>query len=139
LYGRGLTVRRAGKVRAIGVSNFGVPLLRQLAADPRVTTVPATNQIELHPYLPLASMRAYAKQNGIVITAYAPFGQPGAGTTSALIADATLLEIAAAKGTTAAQVALSWGVQHGVAMIPRSENDARLRANISVRPPALGL
>jgi glycerol 2-dehydrogenase (NADP+) len=65
-----------GKVKALGVSNFGVPLLRKLAADPRVKTVPVTNQVELHPCLPLASLRAYAKENGIVITAYSPLGAP---------------------------------------------------------------
>jgi glycerol 2-dehydrogenase (NADP+) len=65
-----------GKVKALGVSNFGVPLLRKLAADPLVKTVPVTNQVELHPCLPLASLRAYAKENGIVITAYSPLGVP---------------------------------------------------------------
>lgn len=56
------------------MSNFGVPLLRQLATDKRVQTVPATNQVELHPCLPLENLRAYSKENGIVLTAYSPIG-----------------------------------------------------------------
>jgi glycerol 2-dehydrogenase (NADP+) len=63
-----------GKAKAIGVSNFGVPLLKQLAADSLVKVVPAVNQVELHPCLPLKSLRTYAKENGIVVTAYSPIG-----------------------------------------------------------------
>jgi diketogulonate reductase-like aldo/keto reductase len=71
-----LLIPCAGKVKTLGVSNFGVPLLKQLAADSRVKVVPATNQVELHPCLPLEALRTYAKENGIVLTAYSPIGMP---------------------------------------------------------------
>jgi glycerol 2-dehydrogenase (NADP+) len=126
---------RSGKVKTIGVSNFGVPLLRKLAADPRVKTVPATNQVELHPCLPLAPLRAYAKDAGIVLTAYSPIGAPAPDKPSPLLTDDDVLRIASARGVTPAQVVLSWGVQHGVIVIPKTENEARMKTNISVRLP----
>jgi glycerol 2-dehydrogenase (NADP+) len=63
-----------GKVKSIGVSNFGVSLLKQLADDPSVKVVPAANQIELHPFLPVQPLQEYAKVNNIVLTAYSPIG-----------------------------------------------------------------
>jgi glycerol 2-dehydrogenase (NADP+) len=120
-------------VRAIGVSNFGVPLLQKLAADARVKVVPATNQMELHPCLPLASLRTYAREAGIVLTAYSPIGAPVPGEPSPLLDDEDVLRIAGAHSATPAQVLLSWNVQNGVIVIPKTESVARMKTNISVR------
>jgi hypothetical protein len=124
-------------VRAIGVSNFGVPLLQKLAADARVKVVPATNQMELHPCLPLVSLRAYAKEAGIVLTAYSPIGAPVPGEPSPLLDDEDVVRIARTHGATPAQVLLSWNVQNGVIVIPKTESVARMKANISVRRQCL--
>jgi glycerol 2-dehydrogenase (NADP+) len=63
---------RVGKCKSIGVSNFGVPLLEQLFKETKV--VPATNQVELHPFLPLNDLQGLCAAKGIVLTAYSPLG-----------------------------------------------------------------
>lgn len=122
-----------GKVRAVGVSNFGVPLLEALGSD---VAVPAVNQVELHPFLPRAALQEYCAAHGIVLTAYSPIGQPAPGTVSPLLTDETVVRVARKHGVAEGQVALSWAVQHGVVVVPKSENPERMRKNITVRPPA---
>lgn len=119
-----------GKVRAIGVSNFGVPLLESLLKSTSV--VPAVNQVELHPLYPSVALRRYAAEHGILLTAYSPIGQPAPGSVSPLLTDADLVRVAEKHGATAAQVALSWGVQSGIVVVPKSENEERMRTNITV-------
>lgn len=119
-----------GKVRAIGVSNFGVPILKSLLDSTNV--VPAVNQVELHPCLPSLNLRKFAADNGIVITAYSPIGQPAPDRPSPLLTDESISEIAKKHGVSEGQVALSWGVQNGIVVVPKSENPDRIKANISV-------
>lgn len=121
-----------GKVRAIGVSNFGVPILKSLLES--TTVVPAVNQVELHPCLPQEALRKFAAEHGIVITAYSPIGQPAAGSVSPLLTDETVKSVAKKTGATEGQVVLSWAVQNGIIVVPKSENPERLKANISVCP-----
>ena len=66
-----------GKVRAIGVCNYSAKYLRALLDDPRVTVVPAINQIENHPQLPQDETLELCRQRGILITAYSPLGSTG--------------------------------------------------------------
>lgn len=62
------------QLRSIGVSNFSIKTFTQLVADERVTVIPATNQVELHPYLPQTALKEYCEQKGIILTAYSPLG-----------------------------------------------------------------
>lgn len=62
------------QLRSIGVSNFSIKTLTQLLADERVTVIPATNQVELHPYLPQVGLKEYCEEKGILLTAYSPLG-----------------------------------------------------------------
>lgn len=119
-----------GKVRAIGVSNFGVPILASLLNTTKV--VPAVNQVELHPCLPSLNLRKFSAENGIVITAYSPFGQPTPDRPSPLLTDESIQEIAKKHGVSEGQVVLSWGVQNGIVVVPKSENPDRIKANISI-------
>jgi glycerol 2-dehydrogenase (NADP+) len=119
-----------GKVRAIGVSNFGVPILKSLLAKTKV--VPSVNQVELHPYFPRVELREYCTQNGIVVTAYSPFGQPATGTVSPLLTDETIKSVAKRLGTSEGQVILGWALQNGIIVVPKSENPDRLKANLNV-------
>lgn len=121
-----------GKVRALGVSNFGIPLLEALLAKPDVV-VPAVNQVELHPCFPRVAMREFCAQKGIVITAYSPMGQPAPGTVSPLLTDEAVTAVAKKVGATEGQVVLSWAVQHGIVVVPKSENPERMKKNITVR------
>jgi 2,5-diketo-D-gluconate reductase A len=114
-----------GKVRAIGVSNFQPEHLTRLmdAFD----VVPAVNQIELHPYLQQAELRAFHAEHGIVTEAWSPLGQ-GKG----LLDDPALAAIAAKHGRTPAQVAIRWQLQLGNVVIPKSVTPARIVENIAV-------
>lgn len=118
------------KVRALGVSNFGVPLLESLLKT--TTIVPAVNQVELHPCFPRLKLQDYCEKNGILLTAYSPIGQPQPGSVSPLLTDEDVVRIAKKHGATEGQVALSWGVQKGIVVVPKSENLERMKNNITV-------
>lgn len=115
-----------GKVKAIGVSNFSPKNLEILLKTAKV--VPAVNQIESHPYLPDQATVDYCKQKDIHVTAYSPLGQYD----KRIHEDKDLLEIAKAHNTTAANVALSWNVQRGVSVAPKSTNQQRMKQNITL-------
>ncbi|WP_018683602.1 aldo/keto reductase [Actinokineospora enzanensis] len=117
-------IRADGRARSIGVSNFHVPHLRRLLAETDV--VPAVNQIELHPNLPQAELRAFHTEHGIATEAWSPLAQ------GELLGDATLAAVAEKHGRSPAQVLLRWHVQLGNVVIPKSVTPARIQANIDV-------
>jgi len=96
----------SGKVKSIGVSNFSIKTLTTLLQHARV--VPAVNQVEAHPYLPQHQLLAFS--------------------------DNDIVNIVKNKdpGVTEAQVLLSWGVQRGVAVVPKSVDPVRLGQNLSL-------
>jgi glycerol 2-dehydrogenase (NADP+) len=118
----------SGKVRNIGVSNFGIHNLERLLADPSCKTVPAVNQIELHPCNPSPKLLEYNKSKGIHSTAYSCLGS----TDSPLYKNETLLKIAEAKGKSPQQVLLQWGLHRGTSVIPKSVSSNRIEANFDL-------
>lgn len=60
------------KVKSIGISNFGPPLVERLLKHAAV--VPVVNQVEMHPCLPLEDLKALCESKGILLTAYSPLG-----------------------------------------------------------------
>jgi 2,5-diketo-D-gluconate reductase A len=114
-----------GKTRSIGVSNFTVEHLDRLAE--RTGTVPAVNQIELHPQFPQAQLRAYHAEHGIATEAWSPIGQGGE-----LLQDGRLRALADRHGRSPAQVVLRWHVQLGNIVFPKSVTPERIRENIDV-------
>ncbi|KAK9473584.1 NADP-dependent oxidoreductase domain-containing protein [Dipodascopsis tothii] len=112
------------KARAVGVSNFSVKNLEILLAAPSTTTVPAVNQVELHPYLPQFELLEFAKSKGIHITAYSPLGS----TDAPLQNESVIQEIAAKTGKTPAQVLISWAATRG-SVIPKSVTPSRIESN----------
>ncbi|KAJ7287279.1 NADP-dependent oxidoreductase domain-containing protein [Mycena rebaudengoi] len=115
-----------GKVRSIGVSNFSVKTLQELL--PHCSVVPATNQVELHPCLPQDALKAYCEDKGILLTAYSPLGR-----SKTFFSEQSLISNLAEKyNATAAQIILSWGVLRGTIVVPKSENEARMTANITL-------
>ncbi|CAL1711153.1 unnamed protein product [Somion occarium] len=116
----------SGKVRAIGVSNFSIKLLDKLL--PQCTVVPATNQVQLHPCLPQSELKIYCEDHGIILTAYSPFGQYN----PLFFTDSDFLHIASRHEATPAQIAISWAVQRGTIVIPKSSNFERMKQNISL-------
>ena len=117
-----------GKVKNIGISNFGIKNLEKLLNDPSCKTVPAVNQIELHPNNPSPKLVAYCKEKGIHCTAYSCLGS----TDSPLYKDPTLLKLAEEKGKTPQQVLLMWGLQHEWSVIPKSVTQARIEKNFEL-------
>ena len=114
-----------GKARAIGVSNFTVANLQRLAAE--TETVPAVNQVELHPRFTQGELRAYHAQHDIATEAWSPIGQ-GQG----LLDDPLLGELAGKYGKSPAQVVLRWHVQLGNIVFPKSMHAERMRENVDV-------
>ncbi|CEL05973.1 Putative D-xylose reductase (XyrA) [Aspergillus calidoustus] len=124
--------------RSIGISNFSAQLLMDLLRYARVR--PATLQIEHHPYLTQTRLVDYAQREGIAITAYSSFGPLSflelqvtkAENTPPLFEHETIKSIAAKHGKTPAQVLLRWATQRNIAVIPKSNNPARLAQNLDV-------
>ena len=114
-----------GRARSIGVSNFTAPHLQRLIEE--TGTVPAVNQVELHPRFAQASLRQFHARHGIATEAWAPIGQ-GKG----LLEDSTIREIAGRYGKSPAQVVLRWHIQLGNITIPKSSTPERVRSNIDI-------
>ena len=127
---RGLTeLRDHPAARSIGVSNFSVSQLARIIDETGVT--PAVNQVELHPYLQQATLRAEHARRGIATEAWGPLGQ-GERHAARVLADPILAEIAAAHGVSAAQVVIRWHLQIATIVIPKSARPDRLRENLDV-------
>ncbi|MEU4497690.1 aldo/keto reductase [Streptomyces sp. NPDC023998] len=114
-----------GRAKAIGVSNFLPEHLTRLIEETSV--VPAVNQIELHPQLQQAELRAFHAQHGIKTEAWSPLGQ-GRG----LLEVPTVVAIAQKHERTPAQVVLRWHLQIGNVVIPKSVTPSRIQENIDV-------
>jgi 2,5-diketo-D-gluconate reductase A len=113
-----------GRARSIGVSNFQVAHLERLAAE--TDTVPAVNQIELHPYFQNREVGAYGREHGIATEAWAPIAQ------GKVLDDPTLTEIAGRTGRSVAQVVLRWHIQRGNIVFPKSVTPERIRENFEL-------
>jgi len=114
-----------GRAKAIGVSNFQREHLRRLVEE--TGTVPAVNQIELHPRLQQAELRAADAEYGVVTEAWSPLAR-----NRGLLDDPAVLGIADKHARTPAQVVLRWSLQLGNVVIPKSATPARIRENIDV-------
>ncbi|MDR6507105.1 aldo/keto reductase [Arthrobacter oryzae] len=113
-----------GRVRAIGVSNF-LPDHVQRLID-LGGTVPAVNQVELHPALQQRDAEAFNAAHGIITEAWSPLAQ------GAVLGDPAVAAIAVRHGRTPAQVVLRWHLQQGRIVIPKSVTPARIRENLDV-------
>lgn len=137
-------LRRMGKARAIGVSNFGIAHLEAIKSAG--LPLPDANQIELHPWSQKPELVSYLRDHGIGIIAYSSLvplstwrvapGQDSAKTDgmrqAGEQADAPFKVMAQKYGVTEAQVLLRWGLQKGYALLPKSTNTARIRQNFDL-------
>ena len=114
---------RAGKVRAIGVSNF---LPHHLKSLMETGVKPMVDQIEFHPGYMQAETVAYCKENGIQVEAWSPMGS------GAMFQNETVKQIAEKYGKTVAHVCVRWCLQHGVAPLPKSVTPSRIKDNTNV-------
>ena len=120
-------LRDKGAPRAIGVSNFTAVHLGQLIEDVP-GALPDVNQVEVHPYCRNPELESFCGEQGIVISAYAPFASGAFG----LLRDPVIVEIAAAHGIGVGQVVLRWHVQSGRTVLPKSSNLDRMRQNLDL-------
>ncbi|HVW48595.1 MAG TPA: aldo/keto reductase [Solirubrobacterales bacterium] len=117
-------IHAEGGARTIGVSNFRIPDLERLARE--AETQPTVNQIELHPLLQQAELRAWHAEHGVATEAWSPLAQ------GEVLKDDTLVTIAAHRERTVAQVILRWHLQLGNVVIPKSVTPARVRENLDI-------
>jgi len=113
-----------GRARAIGVSNFRIEDLERLGAE--TDTVPAVNQIELHPELQQPELRAYHAEHGIATEARSPLAQ------GEVLGNEKIGEIAETHEKTPAQVILRWHLQLGNIVFPKSATPERIRENFEI-------
>ncbi|GAA4360010.1 aldo/keto reductase [Angustibacter luteus] len=113
-----------GRARSIGVSNFQVAHLQRLAAE--TDTVPAVNQIEVHPFLTNEQVRAYGHDHQIVTEAWSPIAQGG------VLDDEAITAVAEQVGRTPAQVVLRWHIQRGDVIFPKSVTPERVKENFEL-------
>ena len=113
-----------GRASSIGVSNFQTAHLQRLAEE--TDTVPAVNQIEVHPYFTNDEVRAYGKKHGIATEAWSPIAQ------GRVLDDQVVEGIADATGKSPAQVVLRWHIQRGDIVFPKSVTPKRIRENIEI-------
>jgi 2,5-diketo-D-gluconate reductase A len=113
-----------GRARSIGVSNFGIHHLQELAHE--TNTTPAVNQIEAHPYFTNDIVRAYGIEHNIVTEAWSPIAR------GAVLGDPVVVRIAKSLGVHPAQVVLRWHIQRGDIVFPKSVNPQRIRENFEI-------
>jgi diketogulonate reductase-like aldo/keto reductase len=118
-----VALRDEGKTRAVGVSNYSVAMIDELARASGVQ--PAVNQIRWGPSLYDASQQAQHRDRGVVLEGYSPFK-----TTD--LSHPVLADIAAHHGVTPAQVVIRWHIDHDIVVIPKSADPERLATNFDV-------
>ncbi len=125
-------IKESGRARSIGVSNFRQIDLVQLVEHSG--TVPAVNQVELHPRFQQGALRVFQERMGIRTEAWGPLGHGRYSVAELRDAAGALsvAEIAAAHERSPAQVVIRWLLQEGVIVFPKSATESRIRENFEV-------
>lgn len=113
-----------GKVKTIGVSNYGVHHLKELFAWDGLKYKPAVNQIELHPFLIKQDIIDFCTQNNMVIEAYSPLTRG-----TILGKDSILTQLAKKYNASEAQVLIYWSLNKGFVSIPKTSKEERVVEN----------
>jgi 2,5-diketo-D-gluconate reductase A len=113
-----------GRARSIGVSNFQPAHLDRLAKES--TTVPAVNQVEIHPYFANEEVRAYGREHGVATEAWSPIAQ------GKVLGDPVVERIADDVGKSPAQTVLRWHIQRGDIVFPKSVSPDRMKSNFEL-------
>jgi diketogulonate reductase-like aldo/keto reductase len=117
-------IKEEGGARSIGVSNFRVEDLERLERE--AEELPTVNQIELHPRLQQAELRAWHADHDVATEAWSPLAK------GELLEDGTIETVAAHHGKTPAQTILRWHLQLGNVVIPKSVTPERIRENFEL-------
>lgn len=116
----------AGKLRAIGVSNFYPDRLVDFCKFNEV--IPAVNQVETHPLMQQVEANEFMKKYGVQIESWAPFAEGR----RKMFENPALVAIAERCGKTVPQVILRWLIQRGIVVIPKSTHKERMESNFHV-------
>ncbi|MDQ0753537.1 2,5-diketo-D-gluconate reductase A [Streptomyces africanus] len=119
-------LNRAGRTRAIGVSNFYPDRLADLITHNEI--VPAVNQIETHVFFQRADDQQLMRENGVQHESWGPLAEGGQG----FFDNPVLVDIARAHDKSVAQIALRWLVQREIVVIPKSVRPERMAENLDV-------
>jgi diketogulonate reductase-like aldo/keto reductase len=117
-------IYKAGKAKAIGVSNFSIELLEELLDYAYID--PVVNQVEFHPFLYQKELLDFCKENDVVLQAHTPLVQ------GKKMNHPIIVELAEKHNRTPAQVLLRWSLQHGCSIIPKSEKEDHIEENIDI-------
>ncbi|KAL4941648.1 hypothetical protein BDV06DRAFT_235971 [Aspergillus oleicola] len=115
-----------GKLRSIGVSNFTVEKIEELLKTAKIP--PSVNQIEAHPYLQQRKLLEWSKEKGILVTGYSPLGN-NIYNIPRTVDDPLIIDLAKSLNKDPAQVLISWAVQRGTAVLPKSVTPSRIQSN----------
>ncbi len=118
-----LALRDEGLVRAVGVSNYSLPLIDDLIQA--TGEAPAVNQIHWNPWRFNPGLLHGLEQRGVTVVGYSPLKDTN-------LNDEVLTETAWAHGVTPAQVVLRWHLEHGIAVIPKSSDPKRIVSNLNL-------
>ncbi len=120
-----------GLVKAIGVSNFNQKDIAGLIEKAEI--VPAVNQVENHPLLQQNELVEFCRKNEIAVTAYSPLGSQHHEAGESVLGNMVIKEMAERLKATPAQVVLAWQMQRGIAVIPKSVHEERLKENFAAQ------
>ena len=118
---------KAGKVRAIGISNFPIEELRRLLGESEIK--PSLIQVECHPYFPQTELKALLKEHNIALQAWDSLGGRG---NASIMSEPVIAEIAKTHGKSPAQVILRWHVQLGHSIVPGSKTPSHIAENLDL-------
>lgn len=116
----------AGKIRSIGVSNMTPTLWKKFV--PHFKTMPAVNQVELHPYSQQKELRELLAKDKVLIEAWGPLGQGDAD----LLAEPLIVSLAEKYGKDVGQIILRFENQEGIIVLPKSTKPARIQSNLDI-------
>lgn len=116
----------SGKVKNIGVSNYGIKHIKELLDYPDLKFKPVINQLELHPWLTRTKLVEFSKSHGIAIEAYSPL------THGKKLDDPDLVKLGKKYSKSPAQILIRWSVDKGFIPLPKTVHTARFAPNLDV-------
>ena len=119
-------LKKAGKVKSIGVSNYTVEDYKELVAAEGVTEKPVCNQIEANPLTYRKRTIEFFQKEGVAVQAYRPLGA------GKILGAETVVRIAGVHGVNPSQVLLRWLLQKNIIPLPKSESPERVKNNIDI-------
>lgn len=117
---------KAGKIKSIGVSNYGIHHLNELLEWDGLEILPVVNQVELSPWLMRSELNEFCRSKDIYLQAYCPL------TRGHKFGDSSLVKISEKYNKSPAQVLIRWSLQMGFIVLPKSEKKERIISNLAV-------